>query len=123
MSSNKQELCSEATSNKINNKNLLLLQGQETIYPDGTENKIETHTDNDNKQLELGSKITRNNNPYRSPLGHLGNPAGEEQDQSSDSMSTSEDITIRHHSSFSMLRVPVSLQAVLIRLLWTLQQL
>ena len=69
MSSNKQELCSEATSSKIDDKNLLLLQGQETIYPGGTENKIESHTNNDNKQLELGSKITHNNNPYSSPSG------------------------------------------------------
>ena len=37
MSSNKQELCSEATPNiKNDNQKLLILQGQEAIYSEGT---------------------------------------------------------------------------------------
>ena len=59
MSRNKQELCPEATPKiKNDNQKLLILHGQEAIYPEGTENKIASHTGNDNNQLELDFEIT-----------------------------------------------------------------
>ena len=114
MRSNKQELCSEATSNSKNDdqKSFILQVRQEVVYPEGTENKIASHTDNDTNQLELDSEITCNTNHYMSLADELGNPAGEEQDPGSDSMSTWEDITICQLPSSSMLSVPVSLEDV-----------
>ena len=55
MRSNKQELCSEATSTskKVDQKSFILQVRQEVMYPEGTENKIESRTDNDTNQLEL----------------------------------------------------------------------
>ena len=75
MCSNKQELCSEATSHKNDNQKLLLLQGQEAVYPEGTDNKIASHTGYDNNQLKLDSEITCKTNHYRSLADQLGNPA------------------------------------------------
>ena len=114
MHSNKQELCSEATSNSKNDvqKSLLLQVRQEVMYPEGTENKVASHTDNNTNQLELDSEITCNTNHYSSLADQSGYPAGEEQDPGSDSMSTWEDITICQLPSSSMLSVPVSLQDV-----------
>ena len=112
MCSNKQELCSEATSHKNDNQNLLLLQGQEAIYPDGSENEKASHAVNDNNKLELDSEITCNPYPSSSFTYHLGNPAGEDQDPDSDSMSIWEDISICHFPSSSMLSVHVCLQDV-----------
>ena len=109
MRSNKQELCSEATSTskKVYQKSFILQVRQE-----GTENKIESRTDNDTNQLELDSEVTCNTNHYSSLADLLRNPAEEEQDPSSDSMSTWEDITICQLPSSSLLSVPVSLQDV-----------
>ena len=114
MRSNKQELCSEATSHNKNDdqKPFKLQVRQEAMYPEGTENKIESRTDNDTNQLELDSEITCNTNHYSSLADQLGYPAGEEQDPGSDSMNTWEDITICQLPSSSMLSVPVSLQDV-----------
>ena len=114
MRSNKQELYYEATSTskKVDQKSFILQVRQEAMYPEKTENKIESHTDNDTNQLELDSEGTCNTNHNSSLADHLGNPAGEEQDPSSDSMSTWEDITICQLPSSSMLSVPVSLQDV-----------
>ena len=114
MHSNKQELCSEATSNSKNDdqKSFILQVRQETMYPEGNENKIESRTDNVTYQLELDSEITCNTNHYSSLADQSGYPAGEEQDPRSDSMSTWEDITICQLPSSSMLSVPVSLQDV-----------
>ena len=75
------------------------------MYPEGTENKIASHTDNDNTQLELDSEISCNTYCYSSLADQLRNPAGEEQDPGSDSMSTWEDITICQLPSSSMLSV------------------
>ena len=110
--SNKQELCSEATSHKNDNQKLLLLQGQEAIYPDGSENEKASHAVNDNNKLEVDSEITCNPNPSSSFTDHLGNPAGEDQDPDSDSMSIWEDISICQFPSSSMLSVHVCLQDV-----------
>ena len=109
MRSNKQELCSEATSTskKVYQKSFILQVRQE-----GTENKIESRTDNDTNQLELDSEVTCNTNHYSSLADLLRNPAEEEQDPSSDSMSTLEDITICQLPSSSLLSVPVSLHDV-----------
>ena len=114
MRSNKQELCSEATSTskKVDQKFFILQVRQETMYPEGTKNKIESCTDNDTNRLELDSEVTCNTNHNSSLADQLGNPAGEEQDPGSDSMSTWEDITICQLPSSSMLSVPVSLQDV-----------
>ena len=114
MRSNKQELCSEATSTskKVDQKSFILQVRQEAMYPEGTENKIEYRTDNDTNQLELDSEVTCNTNHNSSLADQLGNPAGEEQDPGSDSMSTWEDITICQLPSSSMLSVAVSLQDV-----------
>ena len=114
MRSNKQELCSEATSHNKNDdqKPFILQVRQEAMYPEVTENKIESRTDNDTNQLELDSEITCNTNHYSSLADQLGNPDGEEHDPGSDSMSTWEDITICQLPSSSMLSVPVSLQDV-----------
>ena len=114
MCSNKQELCSEATSNSKNDdqKSFTLKGRQEAMYPEGTENKKASHTDNDTNLLVLDSQITGNTNHYSSLADHLGNPAGEEQDPGSDSMSTWEDITIFQLPSSSIFGVPVSLQDV-----------
>ena len=114
MRSNKQELCSEATSHNKNDdqKPFKLQVRQEAMYPEGTENKIESRTDNDTNQLELDSEITCNTNHYSSLADKLGYPAGEEQDPGSDSMNTWEDITICQLPSSSMLSIPVSLQDV-----------
>ena len=112
ISSNKLELCSEATSHKNDNQKLLLLQGQEAIYPDGSENEKASHAVNDNNKLELDSEITCNPNPSSSFTDHLGNPAGEDQDPDSDSMSIWEDISICQFPSSSMLSVHVCLQDV-----------
>ena len=138
ISSTKQELSSEATSHPTDNKTLL--QDQETLNPEGTENKIVSHNCNVNNQLELDSEITCTNNPHflsgpkivsytcnannqleldskitctnnpHSLSGHLGNLAEEERDPGSGSMSTWEDITICQLRSSSMLQVPVTLQ-------------
>ena len=64
MRSNKQELCSEATSTskKVDQKSFILQVRQEVMYPEGTENKIESRTDNDTNQLELDSEVTCNTN-------------------------------------------------------------
>ena len=114
MRSNKQELCSEATSNSTDDdqKSFILQVRHEAMYPEGTENKVASPTDNDTNQLELDSEATCNTNHYSSLADQLGNPAGEEQDPGSDSMSTWEDITICQLPSSSMLSVPVSLQDV-----------
>ena len=114
MRSNKQELCSEATSNSTDDdqKSFILQVRHEAMYPEGTENKVASHTDNNTNQLELDSEITCNTNHYSSLADQSGNPAGEEQDPGSDSMSTWEDITICQLPSSSMLSVPVSLQDV-----------
>ena len=114
MRSNKQELCSEATSNSTDDdqKSFILQVRHEAMYPEGTENKVASHTDNNTNQLELDSKITCNTNHYSSLADQSGYPAGEEQDPGSDSMSTWEDITICQLPSSSMLSVPVSLQDV-----------
>ena len=114
MRSNKQELCSEATSTskKVDQKSFILQVRQEAMYPEGTENEIESRTDNDTNQLELDSEVTCNTNHNSSLADQLGNPAGEEQDPGSDSMSTWEDITICQLPSSSILSVPVSLQDV-----------
>ena len=114
MRSNTQELCSEATSTskKVDQKSFILQVRQEAMYPEGTENKIESRTDNDTDQLELDSEVTCNINHYSSLADQLGNPAGEEQDPGSDAMSTWEDISICQFPSSSMLSVPVSLQDV-----------
>ena len=114
MRSNKQELCSEATSNSTDDdqKSFILQVRHEAMYPEGTENKVESHTDNNTNQLELDSEITCNTNHYSSLADQSGYPAGEEQDPGSDSMSTWEDITICQLPSSSMLSVPVSLQDV-----------
>ena len=110
--SNKQELCSQATSNSTNDdqKSFILQVRHEAMYPEGTENKVASHTDTN--QLELDSEITYNTNHYSSLADQSGYPAGEEQDPCSDSMSTWEDITICQLPSSSMLSVPVSLQDV-----------
>ena len=114
MRSNKQELCSEATFNSTNDdpKSFILQVRHEAMHPEGTENKVASHTDNDTNQLELDSEITCNTNHYSSLADQSGYPAGEEQDLCSDSMSTWEDITICQLPSSSMLSVPVSLQDV-----------
>ena len=114
MRSNKQELCSEATSNSTDDdqKSFILQVRHEAMYPEGTENKVASHTDNNTNQLELDSEITCNTNHYSSLADQSGYPAGEEQDPGSDSMSTWEDITICQLPSSSMLSVPVSLQDV-----------
>ena len=114
MRSNKQELCSEATSNSTSDdqKSFILQVRQEAMYPEGTENKVASHTDNETNQLELDSEITCNTYHYSSLADQSGYPAGEEQDPGSDSMSTWEDITICQLPSSSMLSVPVSLQDV-----------
>ena len=111
MCSNKQELCSEATSHKNDNQKLLLLQGQEAVYPEGIDNKIASHTGYDNNQLKLDSEITCKTNHYSSLADQLGNPAWEGQNPCSDSISTWDDITICQLPS-PMLSVPVSLQNV-----------
>ena len=82
------------------------------MYPETTENKIVSHTGNDNNQLELDSEKTCNTNNNSSLADQLGNPAEGEQDPGSDSISTWEDITICQLPSNSMLSVPVSLQDV-----------
>ena len=114
MRSNKQELCSEATSNSTDDdqKSFILQVRHEAMYPEGTENEVASHTDNNTNQLELDSEITCNTNHYSSLADQSGYPAGEEQDPGSDSMSTWEDITICQLPSSSMLSVPVSLQDV-----------
>ena len=114
MRSNKQELCFEATSNSTDDdqKSFMLQVRHEAMYPEGTENKVASHTDNNTNQLELDSEITCNTNHYSSLADQSGYPAGEEQDPGSDSMSTWEDITICQLPSSSMLSVPVSLQDV-----------
>ena len=114
MRSNKQELCSEATSNSTNDdqKSFKLQVRHEAMYSEGTENKVASHTDNDTNQLELYSEITCNTSHYSSLADQSGYPAGEEQDPSSDSMSTWEDITICQLPSSSMFSVTVSLQDV-----------
>ena len=68
MRSNKQELCSEATSNSTDDdqKSFILQVRHEAMYPEGTENKVASHTDNDTNQLELDSEITCNTNHYSS---------------------------------------------------------
>ena len=89
MCNNKKELCSEATSNSNNDdQESFLLQGHVAMYPERTENKIVSHTGNDNNQLELDSEITCNTNNYSSLADQLGNPAEEEQDPGSDSLNT-----------------------------------
>ena len=115
MCSIKQELYSEATSHKNDNQKLLILQEQETIYPEGTENETASNTGNDYNKLELDSELTCNINPSGSLSDHLGSPAGEKQDSDSDSMSIWEDITICQFPSSSMLSVPVSLQDVILQ--------
>ena len=52
------------------------------------QNKIGSHTDKNNNQLELDSEITCNTSHSSSPSDHFGNPAGEEQDPDSNSMRT-----------------------------------
>ena len=75
MRSIKQELCSEATSHKNDNQKLLILQEQEMIYPEGTENETASHTGNDYNKLELDSAITCNTDPSGSLSDNLGRPA------------------------------------------------